>query len=113
MTVMTPYPIVYLVTAGALWCKNTQSITFKHYQPWRSKCFPHRYPEPACKCHFKTKTTFLPHFRGDQWKAESIKYTFSYSALEDLYLGRRDAGIKGHDVCKLRKLKIKAFVWRA
>lgn len=78
---------------------------------WRSKCFPHRYPEPACNCHFKTKTPSSP-MSGVTSGRQSIKYTFFYSALEDLNLGGRDAERhQGRDVCKIgrKKHKIKAF----
>lgn len=55
-----PISIVYLVTAGTLWCKNTQSHLNKHYKQRRSNCFPHRYPEPACKCHYKNPSSPIP-----------------------------------------------------
>lgn len=67
-----PISIVYLVTAGTLWCKNTQShsnIISTGVQTAFHTDIPSR---PA---NVITKT-LPPPFRGNQWKAESIKTLF-------------------------------------
>lgn len=76
--------------------------TQSHSEQWRSNCFLHRYPEPACKCHFETPSS--PD-QGDQWKAESIKTVISfYSALEDFGFERkRRRRHQGRNVCKIKK----------
>lgn len=69
-----PISIVYLVTAGTLWCKNTQShsnIISNGVQTAFHTDIPSR---PA---NVITKT-LPPPFRGNQRKAESIKTLFLF-----------------------------------
>lgn len=90
MTVMTPYPSS-TSSRPEICGARTHNHIHKHYKQWRSNCFLHRYPEPACKCHFKT--TSFPSPGESNGRQRASKHFFSYSALEDFgFKRKKDVG---------------------
>lgn len=110
MTVMTPYPIVYLVTAGTLWCKNTQSHS-NFISTGVQTAFHTDIPSRPANVITKP---LPPPLRGNQWKAESIKTLFFLILhWRILDLRARDARrVRGGTSARCEK-KNHAFVCRA
>lgn len=59
---------IYHITAGTLWRKNT--LKLKTSQAMAFKLLSHRYPEPACNCHFYKP--FPPYLREPSGRQTSI-----------------------------------------